>query len=79
MHPIADPPPVGVLADATIHQNLPVKGERDRLLDAVHVHPTEADAQIVDVDDDAVWTFGAREMMDAVVISTDDDSPWRFV
>jgi len=79
MHPIADPPPVGVLADATIHQNLPVQREGDRLLDTVYVHPAETDAQVMDVDDDAVWTFGAGEMMDAVVVSADDDSPWRFV
>src|SRR5260370_5972749 len=73
LHPIADPMAVGVLANATIHQNLAVEREGDRLLHAVHVHPTEADAQVVDVDDDATWAVGGGQVGGAFLVAVDDD------
>jgi len=73
MHPIADPPSVEVLADATIHQNLPVEGNGYRLRHRVDVQPAETDGEVVDVDDDAERTVRGGEVVDTVVVAAGDD------
>src|SRR5260370_4184681 len=74
LHPIADPPPVGVLADATIHQNFPVKREGDRLRHGVEVHPAKTYAQVVDIDDDPVRTIARGEVIITIAVPIDDDA-----
>jgi len=73
MHPIADPPAVEVLADPTIHQNLPVEGDGYRLRHRVDLQPTETDGEVVDVDDDAERTVDGGKVVDAIIVTADDD------